>query len=314
MISKLRVKGICSNVFYSKRIIPAMVCFIWLVHPSLAQIAEVTALALWNVEVRDGPGFDYERVGLWDEGTSARVIARSSQTASWLRIDFEGGAGWVARFTAKLEGDMDALNVMTPIRPTPTRAPETNTLNTQETPPAITEDEVIIAKAFRTVNVRAEPSTRSEIITWLKDGDEVIVLARSDERTSWLWVDLEGTQGWVAYFTVSLSGLAEALPVVDPQPGADPEDVLPVVIPEDGVVAQAFRTVNVRSGPGMDYEQIGQLENGDTVLVTGRSNDMSDWLQIDLNGEAGWVAYFTVSVSGDPDSLPLVERPVDTPG
>ncbi len=311
MISKLRVKGICSNVFYSKRIIPVMVCFVWLVYPSLAQVAEVTALALWNVEVRDGPGFDYERVGLWDEGSSARVIARSSQTASWLRIDFEGGKGWVARFTAKLEGDMDALNVMTPIRPTLTA---TSVNDDQQTPIALAEDEVIIAKAFRTVNVRAEPSTRSEIITRLKDGDEVIVLARSDERTSWLWVDLEGTQGWVAYFTVSLLGRAEALPVIDPQPDAAPEDVLPVSIPEGGVVAQAFRTVNVRRGPGMEYEQIGQLQNGDVVLVTGRSNDMSDWLEIDLNGEVGWVAYFTVSVSGDPDTLPLIERSVEDPG
>lgn len=311
MISKLRVKGICSNVFYSKRIIPVMVCFVWLVYPSLAQVAEVTALALWNVEVRDGPGFDYERVGLWDEGSSARVIARSSQTASWLRIDFEGGKGWVARFTAKLEGDMDALNVMTPIRPTLTA---TSVNDDQQTPIALAEDEVIIAKAFRTVNVRAEPSTRSEIITRLKDGDEVIVLARSDERTSWLWVDLEGTQGWVAYFTVSLLGRAEALPVIDPQPDAAPEDVLPVSIPEGGVVAQAFRTVNVRRGPGMEYEQIGQLQNGDVVLVTGRSNDMSDWLEIDLNGEVGWVAYFTVSVSGDPDALPLIERSVEDPG
>ena len=36
------------------------------------------------------------------------------------------------------------------------------------------------------------------------------------------------------------------------------------------IVATAYQTVNVRRGPGTQYEIIGQLDGGDTVPVLGR--------------------------------------------
>jgi uncharacterized protein YraI len=81
------------------------------------------------------------------------------------------------------------------------------------------------------------------------------------------------------------------------------------------VTAEAFRTVNVRSGPGTDYAVINRLDRGEVVEVLGRSDPASDWLFIESNGETGWIAYFTVAVKGETGILPIVsaETPPTTP-
>lgn len=73
------------------------------------------------------------------------------------------------------------------------------------------------------------------------------------------------------------------------------------------VLAQSFRTVNVRSGPSTQYDVIGQLQDGAIVPVTGRSDEDSNWLRIDFEGREGWVAYFTVTLMSSPNNLPIVE-------
>jgi uncharacterized protein YraI len=83
---------------------------------------------------------------------------------------------------------------------------------------------------------------------------------------------------------------------------------------QDAVNAQAYRTVNVRSGPGTGYPVIGQLAIETVVAVTGRSDSENNWLQIDFEGQDGWVAYFTVVVEGDLSDLPIVQGTARVPG
>ena len=63
--------------------------------------------------------------------------------------------------------------------------------------------------------------------------------------------------------------------------------------------------VNVRTGPGTEYERIGQLSSGETVLVTGRYN--RDWYAVTLNGQRGYVAAEYVSVMEETDQAPAFE-------
>jgi uncharacterized protein YgiM (DUF1202 family) len=72
-----------------------------------------------------------------------------------------------------------------------------------------------------------------------------------------------------------------------------------------GVVAEAFRVVNIRSGPSTADAVIGQLSPGEIVQVVARNSEDSDWLLIQSDGVTGWVAYFVVSVVGDPSNLPI---------
>lgn len=75
------------------------------------------------------------------------------------------------------------------------------------------------------------------------------------------------------------------------------------------VEAEAYRTVNVRSGPGTQYPVIAQLENGDIVRVTARNDEESNWLRIELETDIaqGWIAYFTVNITGNLNLLPIIQ-------
>ena len=72
------------------------------------------------------------------------------------------------------------------------------------------------------------------------------------------------------------------------------------------VVAQAFRSTNVRSGPGADYDIVGRMREGDEAPVIGRSDESSNWLLIDQGDQQGWVAFFTVTVSGNLNDVPII--------
>ncbi len=63
--------------------------------------------------------------------------------------------------------------------------------------------------------------------------------------------------------------------------------------------------VNVRSGPGTNFEAIGRLEPGEKAAVTGK---YADWWQIDLDGSPAWVADWIVTAS-DTDGVAEVEPP-----
>jgi len=71
------------------------------------------------------------------------------------------------------------------------------------------------------------------------------------------------------------------------------------------VLAEAFRIVNIRSGPSTEDAVIGQLSPGDIVQVVARNSEDTDWLLIQSDGVTGWVAYFVVSVMGDASNLPI---------
>lgn len=68
--------------------------------------------------------------------------------------------------------------------------------------------------------------------------------------------------------------------------------------------------INVRSGPGTDFEQVGQLEEGYRSPVTGTNEDFS-WYMIRFRGASAWVSADVVEIF-DPGGL-IVQLPVVTP-
>ncbi len=68
--------------------------------------------------------------------------------------------------------------------------------------------------------------------------------------------------------------------------------------------------VNVRSGPGTNYERIGVMTAGQRLPALGRSPG-GDWIQIvypGVPGNVGWVYSYNVSLEGA-GILPVVEPP-----
>lgn len=77
------------------------------------------------------------------------------------------------------------------------------------------------------------------------------------------------------------------------QPTTAPEQVEPPTPEPTATVVQAAEVVinspmNVRGGPGTNYNVIGAANQGDRYPVTGKNNDGS-WWQIGFNGQQGWV-------------------------
>ena len=172
------------------------------------------------------------------------------------------------------------------------------------------DSSIVTAQAYRTVNVRSGPSTQYPVIGQLQSGMIVNVTARSDSESNWLRISFGGQEGWVAYFTVTVIGITDRLPVAEPL--AAPPGRGPAVTPtptanrsSGGPSIEVFRRVNVRSGPGMEYERIATLEPGFMTEVTGRTGD-SEWLRVEVEEGEGWVAYFVVSVTGQLGSVPVI--------
>jgi uncharacterized protein YraI len=67
---------------------------------------------------------------------------------------------------------------------------------------------------------------------------------------------------------------------------------VPTVAPTPTVVQAAQVTINsemnIRGGPGTNYNVLGGATTGQTFPITGKNNDGS-WWQINYNGQAGWV-------------------------
>ncbi len=82
--------------------------------------------------------------------------------------------------------------------------------------------------------------------------------------------------------------------VLTPTPALQPTqmaDTKPVI--------KADSQINVRSGPGTDYEIIGALQTGESAPIMAKNNS-GDWWQVTLNnGQQGWVFGQLVETSGD---------------
>ncbi|MEW5941571.1 MAG: SH3 domain-containing protein, partial [Chloroflexota bacterium] len=73
----------------------------------------------------------------------------------------------------------------------------------------------------------------------------------------------------------------------------------------------ANSNVNVRSGPSMDYDIVGQLPAGSSALVFGQNSDRT-WWYIEFpngSGQYAWVAASVTSATCIPATLQIVAAP-----
>lgn len=77
----------------------------------------------------------------------------------------------------------------------------------------------------------------------------------------------------------------------------------------EGVWLRITRAVqNVRTGPGLNYDIIGQLQEGDTAQVIGANLDFS-WVVISFRGSQGWLSRGILDVFGDRNTVPIIAAP-----
>ncbi|MFS0751338.1 N-acetylmuramoyl-L-alanine amidase [Oceanobacillus sp. 1P07AA] len=73
--------------------------------------------------------------------------------------------------------------------------------------------------------------------------------------------------------------------------------VLSIFVFEQSVTANTAivngEGVNVRSGPGSEYDSIGNVNDGQSYPLVQQQND---WVEIDYNGESGWVSQEYINI------------------
>jgi uncharacterized protein YraI len=143
------------------------------------------------------------------------------------------------------------------------------------------------------LRLRSGPGTNNPQIGLVPPGTRLAVLGRNS-AASWVQVNFNGTQGWMAAWYCTITGDLISVPVTDS--GAS------------GSELTATTTVNlrVRSGPGITFTQLTYAPTGTTVLVTGR-NAAGDWLNVIYGDTRGWMAAWYTIINGDLNSVPVTD-------
>lgn len=156
------------------------------------------------------------------------------------------------------------------------------------------------------LNMRKGPNTNATIITTLPVGaevsvlgDTVVVKGKIGQPDQWLQVQTaSGAAGYVAAWLVT--------------------DVNQELFPPSGLIVYPLDQVNLRSGPGTNFDLLGTFTSTDSLIVLGnaetaraRVGKQNQWLQVQAqSGMRGFVAAWLVHLTGQiPSPTGLVVYP-----
>ena len=134
-----------------------------------------------------------------------------------------------------------------------------------ESPSQTTAGRVTLTVTGNAVNVRSGPGTNYASLGKVNKGDKLFSTDKSD---NWYQVEYGGGTGYIIedYVTIGTGGFYTAV--------------------DSGTLAVNGIDVNIRSGPGTEYQSIGQVSRGTTLTITGKSDN---WYQVSYNGGTGYI-------------------------
>ena len=271
-----------------------------------ASDAKITVLGEMNI--RSGPGIDYDVVGDATAGEEYAITGKNSES-DWWQIDFRGESGWIyAPFVIAADAE-DVPIVGTAV----TEAPVPEEASTETSPTT----QIPIATVGGDMNVRSGPGEEYDRIGGATLGEEFEITGK-DTDGDWWRIDFDEQAGWI-YASFVTATNAENVPIVGssmtetPEPAAGTETGSPDA---ESPVVTILGDMNIREGPGTEYDRIGGATAGEEFTITGKSAD-GEWWQIDFDGEAGWI-YAPYVTATNADNVPIVgdsstETPVSTP-
>jgi uncharacterized protein YraI len=185
--------------------------------------------------------------------------------------------------------------------------------------------EPMIASAKTSITLRSRPSKGGDNVGGVYRSEKVKVIARNSAAT-WFYIiapDAPGGMAWVLAAGFTLQGDITTLPIAIFPEGSTIPVLLPPLLhtisgtplplnpPAPGAqTAKVMQLAKVRVGPGLGYMEMGLLDVGAVVVVTGRLKGNS-WLQIEypsgLDGR-GWVLGELVKSEGDYSGLPFFNQ------
>jgi uncharacterized protein YraI len=163
-----------------------------------------------DLNLRAGPGTDYDNVGLLEKGGSLEILGQTDDGTWYRGRTLDGTIVWVAARYIALQAEADGIPTVSPadLPATPAPAP------TRPRAPTPSPGDGV---ATANVNLRAGPGTDYAVLAVLNAGDTVRVLGRTEDGTWYRVRTRTGELVWLAAAYVTVSGSADAVPTVSPQ-------------------------------------------------------------------------------------------------
>lgn len=154
------------------------------------------------------------------------------------------------------------------------------------------------------LNCRSGPGVSYGVVTRLNYGDSLTLIARNADAT---WVQattFTGTTCWInrnyALTYIDVWGLPVGGVVTPPPPTTG-----------NGVVNTPL--LNLRTGPGANFNIVAKMPQGTTVTMVGRNADAT-WVQVNTGYGAGWVSNRYIASNINVAGLPVTNATGVTPG
>ncbi len=226
------------------------------------------------ISVDDDNDVDAGDEAVDDAGADTDTTTAAPQTAS---ASADTGSGWPGHYAAgRSVWDCRDLSALTD-----SLAALRSTMTAGSYPQAVTQPEIM--------NARLGPGLAYDVITTLPQGTRANIIG-VDPRGEWYQLELSNLEipVWIYQSLASVEGSLESVrevPAADlaelPISGAPGSRPIAFIVPE---------VMNVRIGPGFEYEVLTTLPQGKQVEVVGIVSS-SEWLQVELEGmpSLGWL-------------------------
>jgi uncharacterized protein YraI len=238
------------------------------------------------LNLRDAPTLTAPILLKLKRGETHPVTGRSADSA-WARLLVGATTGWASARHLTFSADFNTVPVV----------------DTGIAPPAAPQPTGVRGRVLGNLRIREAPTIRSARVGLLPWGAEMDILGKNRGH-SWYMVSYGGVVGWSSAPWIRIvQGTFDALPYTDgTQPQFRPPDAT------QGIVAQAYGNMRIRSGPGLHHPQIGRALWGARVQVIGRSPD-GWWYKVQYGDLTGWsfAAWYRI-VQGDVTAAPVVAQ------
>ncbi|MDE0198380.1 MAG: SH3 domain-containing protein, partial [Caldilineaceae bacterium] len=254
--------------------------------PSPVPVA--VTLPSW-LNVRRGPGRDYEVITTVPQGTRGNIYGRDPADA-WFQVQIAevGNLVWVCQNLTRVEGALDGVRFL-------------SRWEIDIIPKSV--DGPLATTTPATMNVRAGPGLDYEILTTVPKGTEATIVGIGP-LAEWYMVRLEnlGRPAWIYASLTTVNGFLGGvkqytLAEVDGYTFADVDE--PDTCSANPVAVTIPAILNVRRGPGTEYETLTTVVKGTRAEIVG-IDPQDEWLLVELDSlvEPAWIYRELTTVVG----------------
>ena len=259
------------------------------------------------MNVRSGPGLDYEVITTVPEGTRASIYGRDPLD-DWFQVQIEGvdGMVWIYQDLTTVEGSLDGVRFLQQWEIDLIAMPG-------DGPLAITTPDIL--------NVRSGPGLDYDILTTVTKGTQATIIGIGP-NSEWYKVNL-GVLSEPAWIYAGLTTVSGSIASVKQYTQAEVDGI---ETGADNPVAVTVPTIlNVRSGPGTEYEIVTTVSQGTRAEIIG-IGPQDEWFLVELDSldDPAWIYQDLTTVVGSlagvrrvaswqvgqPSSATEVERPI----